>query len=308
MPAVLRDAHGRLSAIRRSEPDAAGLVIASDQDHARGIAALLRRHHGVDAVVATSDDPEASRRIARFRHGTDPWIVAVRMVSEGVDIPRVRVGVFATTTTTELFFRQAVGRLVRWTPGSADQHAYFYIPDDARLRARAFEINEQRRHSLRRDHNGDVREEPLGADARLDSGEEEQLSLFAALSAVPMGEVAVTQSASLSSEESIHGDSLEGDDLVLEFAPLPRPGFAFSRAGSDESTTMVRQPTTRERRRLLRSQNAARVADLVHFANMTHAGVNAELNRLSGITKITDATEDQLRRRLDAANRWLRRG
>ena len=71
------------------------------------------------------------------------------MVSEGVDIPRLRVGVFATTTTTELFFRQAVGRLVRWTRNEAHQHAYLFIPDDARLRARAQQVADQRRHSLR---------------------------------------------------------------------------------------------------------------------------------------------------------------
>ena len=63
--------------------------------------------------IATSDEPEASRKIAAFTNGHAPWIVAVRMVSEGVDIPRLRVGGYATDTVTDLFFRQAVGRLVR---------------------------------------------------------------------------------------------------------------------------------------------------------------------------------------------------
>ena len=40
-------------------------------------------------------------------------MVAVRMVSEGVDVPRLAVGVYATTTSTPLFFAQAVGRFVR---------------------------------------------------------------------------------------------------------------------------------------------------------------------------------------------------
>ena len=61
------------------------------------------------ATVAVSEDPQASAKISTFAGGNAPWIVAVRMVSEGVDIPRLRVGVYATTTTTELFFRQAVG-------------------------------------------------------------------------------------------------------------------------------------------------------------------------------------------------------
>ena len=72
------------------------------------------------------------------------------MVSEGVDIPRLRVGVYATTVTTDLYFRQAVGRFVRWVPGIRDQRAWLYIPDDLRLRIRAAEIAEARRHSLRR--------------------------------------------------------------------------------------------------------------------------------------------------------------
>ena len=53
---------------------------------------LFKAEFGVDAVVATSDDPESTGRIAEFRDSSDPWLVAVRMVSEGVDLPRLRVG------------------------------------------------------------------------------------------------------------------------------------------------------------------------------------------------------------------------
>ena len=303
LPRVLSEANDRLSHIRERQPDAAGLVIATDQDHARGIAELLSRRHGLRAVVATSDDPEASRRIARFRDGTEPWIVAVRMVSEGVDLPRVRVGVFATTTTTELFFRQAVGRIVRWTPGSHEQHAYLFIPDDARLRARAQQIADQRRHSLRKE-NRSARSE---ADpAALDSGAEEQMSLFAALSAVPIGEVATGAGVPADGPGGVLDQVDESDDLVLELPPLPRLGGTDG-VPSWTSTSTSPATSPRERRRTLRAKNAARAADLVRFANMPHARVNAELNRLAGVARITEATEEQLQRRLDAAERWLRR-
>jgi hypothetical protein len=33
--------------------------------------------------------------------------------------------------------------------------------------------------------------------------------------------------------------------------------------------------------------------------------VNAELNRLSGVRRVAEATVDQLRRRLTAGERWL---
>ena len=146
---MLRSAHARLTEVRREQPDAGGLVIATDQEHARGIAELLRTRFGTSARVVTSDDPLASAGIAEFAAGSDPWLVAVRMVSEGVDIPRLRVGVYATTTSTELFFRQAVGRLVRWTRGVPRQRAWLFIPDDPRLRRHAAGVAEQRRHSLR---------------------------------------------------------------------------------------------------------------------------------------------------------------
>ncbi len=130
LAAVLEQAHAQLCHLRARDPRAAGLVIAMDQEHARGIAGIMRERLGVTAVVATSDEPSASEKISAFADGTPPWIVAVRMVSEGVDIPRLRVGVYATNTVTDLFFRQAVGRLVRWSGRDARQTAYMFIPDD----------------------------------------------------------------------------------------------------------------------------------------------------------------------------------
>ena len=94
-------------------PDAAGLVIATDQQSARAYAKLLERITGEKAVVVLSDDAGASKRIADFTDDDQRWLVAVRMVSEGVDIPRLAVGVYATSASTPLFFAQAIGRFVR---------------------------------------------------------------------------------------------------------------------------------------------------------------------------------------------------
>ncbi len=134
MPTVLAQAHAQLMHLRARDPHAAGLVITMDQEHAKAISAVFLERLGVSPTIATSDDPSASEKISRFADGIAPWIVAVRMVSEGVDIPRLRVGVYATNTITELFFRQAVGRLVRWNARIGRQAAYMFIPDDVRLR------------------------------------------------------------------------------------------------------------------------------------------------------------------------------
>jgi len=177
LPTVLRKANQRLEKLRAGHPEAGGLVIAIDHEHARQIAGQLEAISGSKAEIVLSDDPRASDKIAAFAASTQPWVVAVRMISEGVDIPRLRVAVFATTTTTALFFRQAVGRVARWTPGLNVQPAYFFVPDDHRLRGHAATIAVQRRHSVEQRPESAA---PPNDPAALD--ELEQMSLFSALS------------------------------------------------------------------------------------------------------------------------------
>ena len=310
LPTVLLQANDRLTAIRRTQADAGGLVIAADQDHAQGIAELLRYRCGVRATVAVSDDPMSSSRIARFSASSDPWIVAVRMVSEGVDIPRLRVGVYATTTTTELFFRQAVGRFVRWTRGVPRQKAYLFIPDDARLRTFASQISDARRHSLRKpETNGD---EPMPDEGALDEMRHEddrgdQLSMFAALSAVVTGEdeSSVFDIDDAALEELDQLDEIEdggGGDAALELSlpvlPGGPDGVHLPGAGGNGGNP-------RRERAQLREANSKLVQDLVWATGMGHAQVNGQLNRLVGLRRIDEATVDQLRRRAQQAERWL---
>lgn len=296
LPHVLHKAHQRLMMVRDTHPDAAGLVIAADQEHARGIAALMRRRLGVAAVVALSEDADASARIAAFAHARDPWIVAVRMVSEGVDIPRLRVGVFATTTTTELFFRQAVGRIVRWIRGLGPQPAYMFIPDDPRLRAHAVAIAEQRRHSLRRrDDDGTVLDDDPTAfdEPDREPRSEPQLSLFAALSATPTAETPLDLAGTLFAPLPEHDDEV-GLELQLHDAPMLE-----STAPPGESP--------RRRRRALRDANSAAVRVLSRVTGHSHAQVNAELNRLVGVETVQEATLMQLELRRQHAERLLSR-
>jgi len=214
---VLGEAHAQLLTIRRTHPAAGGLVIATDQEHAQAIAGYMKRRFGVLPTVATSDDPAASDKISRFSGSSDPWIVAVRMVSEGVDIPRLRVGVFATNTTTELFFRQAVGRLVRWTRGIRNQKAYLFIPDDPRLRRWASSISEARRHSLRRRSEDDEFAGESGFDDRdAVAGEleraEEQMSLFSVISSIATDGTTVAGHSVFSEEYEPEWDQVGGEE------------------------------------------------------------------------------------------------
>jgi hypothetical protein len=310
LPAVVAQAHARLLAIRQQQPDAGGLAIATDVDHARGIARLLRDRLGTRAEVVTSDDPTASSRIARFAAGDSEWLVAVRMVSEGVDIPRLRVGVYATTVSTELFFRQAVGRFVRWIHGRPSQKAYVYIPDDPRLRAHAFQIADARRHVLRQPAEDldeafrwEIDAEVAGAelDALVDA---EQLSLFSVLSAV----------ATQVRVHTVTPDGLEFDDepdvpeplVDLEWPLVALPEIATEARWTTSDRGNV-GPTVAERKDQLRRDNAMLALRLVDLTGWSHAKVNAEMNRLSGVSSVASATTDQLERRLRYAESWLRR-
>ena len=321
LPGVLTKAHRQLMHLRSQDPTAGGMVIAMDQDHARGIARILKERIGTTATVATSDDPAASKKIAEFSESNAPWIVAVRMVSEGVDIPRLRVGVYATHTVTDLFFRQAVGRLVRRTDTRRAQPAYMFIPDDARLRGFALGIAEQRRHSLRKPERDADDDRMVDENAGESEEPADQLSLFAAISAVPLeADGAPLEPSQVIDEEDIPG--LVGDDGSEDTAPdeaildLPAPDLELvledSRSGDDAASPAVVAParprSLHARKRELREKNSARVRRLVHSTGGAHADINATLNRHVGIRRITQATVVQLEKRLAAADRWLTRG
>jgi superfamily II DNA or RNA helicase len=145
LPHVVRDAHARLQEIRATQyPRAGGLIVAKDHVHAHQVATLVERETGIAPVLVLSDQAAASRRIEEFRAGNAPWMVAVRMVSEGVDVERLCVGVYATNYLTELYFRQVVGRFVRRIRELGDRQppAALYIAEEATLVSYARRIAE----------------------------------------------------------------------------------------------------------------------------------------------------------------------
>jgi len=145
---VIFEAHEDLKETREKIPNAGGMILAIDQYHAKQVAALVEEITGTMPIVAISEDPDASKQIERFTKGAQPWIVSVKMVSEGVDIPRLAVGVYATNVVTELFFRQAVGRFVRMIEGIEDQVGTVFVPRDDRLIAHCAAIMKEREHAI----------------------------------------------------------------------------------------------------------------------------------------------------------------
>jgi superfamily II DNA or RNA helicase len=291
MGEVLRDGDARLSEVRADgHPDAGGLVIASDQDHARAIAARLGSIAGEQPELVMSDEPGASRRIADFASSDRRWLVSVLMVSEGVDIPRLRVGVYATAARTELFFRQVVGRFIRTTPGPRRQMSYLLMPADPRLKALAHEIELERRHALDLSPGAEEDEGEELDDATPERGEPGES--FAALSS---GDAELDEA--IMSETTLQLFPTDDPKPVAKKTTAPARPKAASEDREPERESAY---ATRER---LRSERSRLVADVARRTNQSHREIQARINRATRTRSVAGATIDQLER----GNEMLRR-
>ncbi|MGH3644464.1 MAG: DEAD/DEAH box helicase [Mycobacterium sp.] len=305
MPAVIAAADTRLQQKRQHVPDAGGMIIASDQTAARAYAGLLTTITGEAPTVVLSDDPGSSDRITEFAQGTSRWLVAVRMVSEGVDVPRLAVGVYATSASTPLFFAQAIGRYVRSRrPGET---ASIFLPSVPNLLQLASEMEAQRNHVLGKPHResqGDefeeyeekAKSEPsemdngfemLGADAELDQVIFDGSSFG---TATPAG----------SDEEAdylgIPGllDSTQMRDLLRR-----RQEEQLDRRTAAGGTVPVRS-TTHGQLRDLRKELNALVTLAHHRTGKPHGWIHNELRRICGGPVVAAANSDQIAARIEA--------
>ena len=269
LPRILREADEKLRTIRRTgHADAAGLVIAADSSHARRVAALLREATGRAPLVVLHAEPRAAAKLAAFTHSRDPWIVAVNMVSEGVDIPRLRVGVYATAAKTPLVFRQIVGRFVRTIPGRPAEPSWLYIPADPILRDHASSVEQELRMALRIDEPGD----------ELERAQRRETEPSLEPSFVPLSADVAPQMTLFGPPASAKTSSWPPPAAVDE-GPVEIPAF--------------------ERRAQLRSERHRLVSDLRRRDGVSHREINAWLNRKLGITSVEQATLDQLERSVE---------
>jgi superfamily II DNA or RNA helicase len=280
MGEVLRDGDARLSEVRaEGHPDAGGLVIASDQDHARAIAARLGSISGEAPELVMSDEPGASRRIADFASSERRWLVSVLMVSEGVDIPRLRVGVYATAARTELFFRQVVGRFIRSTPAPRHQMSYLLMPADSRLKALAHQIELERRHAL--ELSPEAEEE--GDETTPERGD-------------PGDRFAVLSSGDAELDEAI----MSGTALQLFPTDDPKPAAKKASPGAGHEPAPEQVEPARESayatRERLRDERRRLVADVARRTNKSHRELQGRINRATRARSVSSATIDQLER------------
>ncbi len=328
MPQVLRAADARLQVLRAGGmADAGGLVIASDQQAARAYGRLIERITGERAVMVLSDDAGASARIAAFADSMDRWLVAVRMVSEGVDIPRLAVGVYATSASTPLFFAQAIGRFLRVR--RSGETASVFLPSVPHLLALASEMEAERDHVLGEPKRRDGFDDELLEQAqRTEEASGELLKRFEALSATAELDQVIFDGASFGTpvragtpeEEEYLGlpglltadqvalllTKRQADLLAAQRRPDPSGRVAAAPAASGgppasagaRSAAQTGPRSAGERRVALRRQLNALVAAHHHRTGLPHGKIHAELRRLCGGPPSAQATIEQLEERI----------
>jgi len=312
IPAVLAAADKRLTEVRRRVEDAGGLVIASSQTQARAYAALLTSICAEKPTVVLSDDAGSSARIEQFRAGTSRWMVAVRMVSEGVDVPRLCVGVYATSTSTPLYFAQAVGRFVR--ARRRGETASVFLPSVPVILDHAARMEEQRDHALDRKGHQDVasiwgEEEGLIADANraaTEAGGDE--AAFEALESEAHFDHVLFDSEQFGLQATV-GSQEEQDYLGL-------PGLLEP----DQVAVLLREHQTKQSarnpgaaapvaaHRALAAQRKELNKLVAAYARKTtspHAMVHHDLRRVCGGPTLEAANSDQVAQRIDTIRKWL---
>jgi superfamily II DNA or RNA helicase len=110
-------------------PNAGAMVAAPTIEMAEYFRELIEKVEGEPPIVVHSRVPDAEQLIEAFRSGTKRWLVSVNMVSEGVDIPRLRVIINLSQAETELYFRQLGGRAIRSAGSNDYSRAYMIIPE-----------------------------------------------------------------------------------------------------------------------------------------------------------------------------------
>lgn len=300
LASVLREADAELSRMREEKPDAGGLLVAPGIEMAKAYARLLHSITGEAPAVAHSEDQDADRIIDAYAQGRSRWLVSVAMVSEGVDIPRLSVLVFASKVRTEMWFRQVMGRIVRMD-ATGTITATAFIPEVPDLVAMANRIESEAEAGLREQVERLEREAgqrefefdltvPLGSSAAVRS------QVIESGSAIPAEELARARELRQQVGGSMAG--VHDADLVKAMRLL----------GAAKVTGTVRVPDVPAQsgdqlRKALKQQVGQRVRSYAFHSGREYAHVHGELNRLCGDT-LAKATVETLHMRLEILVRW----
>ncbi|MDX6743696.1 DEAD/DEAH box helicase [Actinocorallia sp. A-T 12471] len=314
---VIAAADKRLTEIRKGMPDAGAMVIASDHESARAYAKMIRGISGQGATIVLSDDPNASKKIKQFAESEDRWLCAVRMVSEGVDIPRLAVGVYATSTATPLFFAQAIGRFVR--ARKRGETASVFLPSVPTLMGHAAEMETERDHVLdRKQREGDgLDDEALEQANRKNDGADlseeipfETMEASATFDRVLFdgGEFGLGGEIGSEEEQDFLGipGLLEPDQVTALLRQRQAEQLAAQRKKGGDAAA-PKETTASEDLHALRTELNGLVGAWSHRTGKPHGVVHTELRQACGGPAVPQASAAEIKRRIDKIREWASR-
>jgi superfamily II DNA or RNA helicase len=310
---VISAADKRLTEVRRGVPDAGGMVIATDHETARAYAKMIRAACGQSATVVLSDDPNASKKIKQFGASDDRWLVAVRMVSEGVDLPRLSVGVYATSTSTPLFFAQAIGRFVR--SRRRGETASVFLPSVPTLMGHAGEMETERDHVLDRPRREEGLDDDLLAEANrqrdtTDVGEELEFETVEASATFDRvlydgGEFGThAESGSAEEQEYLGIPGLLEPEQVAHLLRQRQAGQLAAQRKRPPGSAPQPERTASEDLQALRKELNNLVGAWKHRTGQPHGVIHNELRRTCGGPPAAQASGDDLRKRIAKIRDW----
>lgn len=288
---LLREAHQHLQVVRNDHPEAGGIIFGRDVANVRALASVLEEVSGTKPMTVTNEDKDAGAKIQRFREGKLPWLVSVRMVSEGVDIPRLRVGVYLSPVQTEMFFRQAAGRLVRLVQGLEDQAGYLYIPSLPRLVEYAASMTDERRHAIAKQSP----DQNLGDLDRPEREPQDDLDYkFLAAVGERAGVVETPVAKDGQTFFDFAADMVEEEDEESPELPVaPAPTLL-----SEKKKNVRRKGGTL----------SALVNELYRSRKVPYGKIHAHLNGLQNVTGQGRCTLEELDEREELLRQWLMKG
>ena len=280
---------------------------------------MLRELTGEKPTVVLSDEAGASARIEEFQNSTDRWMVAVRMVSEGVDVPRLCVGVYATSSSTPLFFAQAIGRFVR--ARKRGETASVFLPSVPILLALANSMEVERDHALDRPRNEDENDVVVFDDQALEQanrseGASDQLGSFEALGAEALFDRVLYDGGEFGTGGAI------GSEDELDFIGIPgllepeqvhellrtqqakqaqRKTAAAPPPAAEVHTSELEHRAMKEERNQLQSL----VGAWSRRTGTPHKTVHVELRKACGGPAVAQATREQIQARIKKLQGWF---
>jgi superfamily II DNA or RNA helicase len=329
---MITDADAKLNELRKIHYRAGGLIIARDIKHATEIQRKVQQITGECPSLISSDDEDALQKIKQFRQGNQKWVVAIKMIAEGVDIPRLRAIVYASNIKTSMFIRQVIGRIVRFdfdkqtTNGIPldsmhQQHSYFYFPKDPDLYEEILKIEEEVR--LATTVKGET---PLTETTEVQSAENKGFFIpLYATNAEDGGHVYASEeftsaefqmACTLKAQIPAFQNVAEGELIKLIRSGIVQlPSISVPQTPSTDGGRQLKvNAKTPDQIKKEHKFQTKKVVDNMFRIVKSHGvddktfypRINSVLNKMVGIQSVVTATEVQLKKRHDHALELLR--